>query len=92
MTSRHNTKKLTNEISTNERTKILDSIKEFYKIQAENYEKQERRSKALQTYEKMMTMDYSELEKKQIQYKLLDLYKKLGMIKEYMLIEKKLKE
>ncbi len=85
-------KTIVSEVSLTERAKIVNSIRDFYKIQAENYEKQGRRNKALQTYERMLTMNYSELEKKEINKKLLGLYKSLGLIKEYIVLEKKLKE
>jgi hypothetical protein len=70
----------------------VNSTRDFYKIQAERYEKEGRRNKALQTYERMLTMNYAELEKKEINKKLLSLYKSLGLINQYMALEKKLKE
>jgi tetratricopeptide (TPR) repeat protein len=85
-------KKIVAEVNLAERAKIVNSIRDFYKIQAENYEKQGRRNKALQTYERMLTMNYSELEKNGINKKLLILYRELGLIKEYLALEKKIKE
>lgn len=85
-------KKVVSEVSLTERAKIVNSIRDFYKAQAEKYEKEGRRNKALQTYERMLTMNYSEIEKKEINKKLLNLYKSLGFINQYMVLEKKLKE
>jgi tetratricopeptide (TPR) repeat protein len=83
-------KKVVGEVSVAERAKIVNTIRAFYKTQAETYEKEGRRNKALQTYERMLTMNYSEIEKTEIDKKLLGLYKNLGMINQYMALEKKL--
>lgn len=80
------------EVTLAERAKIVNTIRAFYKSQAEKYEKEGRRNKALQTYERMLNMNYSETEKKEIEVRVLGLYKTLGMIKEYMALEKRLKE
>lgn len=73
-----------------ERGKISIVIKEFYKNQAETYEREKRRNKAVQTYEKMITMNYSDFEKKEINQKLLKLYNELGMVGQFMVLNKKL--
>lgn len=78
------------EVKASEKLKIMLSIKEFYKNQAQNYEKEKRRQKALKTYEKLLTMNLLDTEKNEINKKLLELYKELGMITEYMNMEKKL--
>ncbi len=83
-------KRVVGEVSVAERAKIVNTIRDFYKSQAETYEKEGRRNKALQTYEKMLTMNYSEIEKANIDKKLLGLYKNLGMINQFMALEKKL--
>jgi len=82
-------KKAISESSIIERGKITLAIKEFYKQQAEMYEKDKRKNKAIQTYEKMLTMNYSEMDKKEINKKLIQLYKDLGMIDKFMVLEKK---
>jgi tetratricopeptide (TPR) repeat protein len=83
-------KKALSEASVMERGKISISIKEFYKSQAQLYEKEKRRTKAVQTYEKMLAMNYSDLEKKDISQKLLTLYKELGQVDQYMVLNKRI--
>jgi tetratricopeptide (TPR) repeat protein len=83
-------KKAVSEANIPERSKITLSIKEFYKNQAQLYEKEKRRQKAVQTYEKMLTMSYLDFEKEEINKKLLQLYKELGMVEQYMVLNKKL--
>ncbi len=73
-----------------ERAEIMISIKEFYKNQAEIYEKEKRRNRAVKIYEKLLTLNISDAEKDDINKKLLGLYKELGMIKEYMCMKEKL--
>jgi tetratricopeptide (TPR) repeat protein len=83
-------KKAVNESTIAEKAKITNSIREFYKNQAENYEKERRRNNAVKTYEKMLAMNYPDAEKKEINKKLAELYKNLGMIDKYMVMQKKL--
>jgi tetratricopeptide (TPR) repeat protein len=83
-------KKAVNEGTMAEKAKITSSIRDFYKNQAETYEKEKRRNNAVKTYEKMLAMGYSDAEKKEINKKLVDLYKNLGMIDKYMAMQKKL--
>ena len=83
-------KRAISEASVMEKGKISIAIKEFYKTQAQIYEKEKRRQKAIQTYEKMLTMNYLDFEKKEINQKLLTLYKELGMMDQYMVLNKKL--
>lgn len=82
-------KKALSEASVMERGKISIAIKEFYKNQAQLYEREKRRNKAVQTYEKMLSMNYSDFEKKDINQKLLTLYKELGMVDQYMVLNKR---
>jgi tetratricopeptide (TPR) repeat protein len=83
-------KKIISVIKATERPKIMISIKEFYKNQAKNYEKEKRRSLAVKTYEKLLTLNISENEKSEINQRLLGLYKELGMVGQYMAMSKKL--
>lgn len=76
------------EISPNERPKLDLEIREFYKNQADIYEKEKRRSFAVKTYEKLLTMKLSETEKSEINRKLSNLYRELGMVGEYMKLKK----
>lgn len=83
-------KKIITVIKATERPKIMISIKEFYKNQAQIYEKEKRRSFAVKTYEKLLTLNISDAEKGEINKKLLGLYKELGMIGQYMVMQKRL--
>ncbi|MDD5012514.1 MAG: hypothetical protein PHQ66_02625 [Candidatus Nanoarchaeia archaeon] len=83
-------KKIITVVKATERPKIMLSIKEFYKNQAANYEKEKRRSFAVKTYEKLLTLNISDAEKDEINKKLLGLYKELGMIGQYMALQKRL--
>lgn len=71
------------EASTFEKNDILFSIKQFYKKQAETYEKNLKRNNALKMYEKLYTLSSTESEKAQLKAKLLELYEKLGKFREY---------
>lgn len=66
-----------------DKTKITESIVGFYKTQGETYEKEKRRSKAIEVYEKLLTMKISDAEKSWAKNKLLELYKGVGMIDKY---------
>jgi tetratricopeptide (TPR) repeat protein len=83
-------KNLSGEAKLGERAKINSSMKDFYLKQAESYEKEKRRARAIQTYQKILTMNLLETEKNDINKKLLTLYKETGMIKEFMEMKKKL--
>ena len=85
------TKRTLSEVKASERPKIMISIKDFYKTQAQTYEKEKRRNKAVKTYEKIVTMDISDSEKTEINKKLLELYKELGMIEPYMKLKSQIK-
>ncbi len=73
-----------------ERRKIMTSMTEFYKKQAEIYEKERRRNRAVKAYEKLLAMNISESEKSEINLKLMNLYRELGMVDEYMKMKNKL--
>jgi tetratricopeptide (TPR) repeat protein len=83
-------RKIISEVKATERAKIMISIKEFYKTQAQEYEKEKRRNRAVKTYEKLLTLNISNAEKNEINKKLSALYRELGMVREYMNIEEKL--
>lgn len=78
------------ELKEMDRRKMINLIIEFYKKQAQVYEKEKRRSMALRTYEKLLTMNLSDIEKSEINKKLLELYNNLGMIEQYMILKKRL--
>jgi tetratricopeptide (TPR) repeat protein len=83
-------KKANSEATAIEKTKITNSIRDFYKNQAQIYETERRRDRAVKTYEKMLTLNYSDAEKKEINQKLSVLYKSLGRVEQYMAIQKKI--
>ncbi|MDE1849028.1 MAG: hypothetical protein KGH55_03275 [Nanoarchaeota archaeon] len=75
-----------------ERGGIIRSVREFYKRQAQAYEKERRKSKAVEIYEKIITLkDVSEEEKEEINRKLVVLYKDLGMVGKYLGLKEKIK-
>lgn len=83
--------RITSEMKPMERTKIADSIRNFYKTQAQIYEKTKRRSKAVEIYEKMLAMkELPESERAGIKNKLSQLYKELGMVEKYLQTREKL--
>lgn len=61
---------------------IWFAIKNFYKTQAETYEKELRRNSASKIYEKLLEMNLTSVERDQIKERLFILYEKLGKFKE----------
>ncbi len=81
-------KKVLIKASSKQRDDIKNSLKLFYKNQAETYEKERRSSHAIKVYEKMLTLtNLTEPEKTAINDKLMKLYENLGRIKEYFTIK-----
>jgi len=78
------------EANQTEKQDIYFAVKDFYKRQAEVYERELKRKNALRIYEKLLEMNISDLEKKEIKERLLGLYEKLGMLKEYYALKKAL--
>ena len=78
------TKKSLQEATSQERTEILRTLKEFYKQEAERGIKENKRSSAVKVYEKMLEMNSVPIaEKAEIKEKLLKLYLTLGMMNQY---------
>lgn len=77
-------KKAISHASAKERIEIPDQIKNFYKRQAELYEKEARRGNAVKIYERMLELGLTNEEREEIKKKLLSLYDKLGKVREYM--------
>ncbi len=75
-------KKAMNEANTIEKQDIYFAIKNFYKRQAEVYEKELRRNHAVRIYEKLLETNITESERQEIKEKLLVLYEKLGRFDE----------
>ena len=61
---------------------IYEEIKNFYKTQAEIYEKGSKRNHSVKIYEKILDMKISDDERKEIKEKLLNLYEGLGKFRE----------
>jgi tetratricopeptide (TPR) repeat protein len=61
---------------------IYEDIKNFYKKQAEVYEKESKRNHAIKVYEKLLGMKITDAERNEAKAKLLGLYEKLGKFKE----------
>lgn len=81
--------RITGEVKELGRRKIMNLIIDFYKKQAQIYEKEKRRNKAMKTYEKILSMNIISSEKEEIQKKLSELYRELGMVGEYMKLQSK---
>ena len=71
-------KKAMSQANSTEKNDIYFTIKDFYKRQAEAYEKNLKRTHAAKIYEKLLEMRISDLERKEIKEKLLEIYDKLG--------------
>lgn len=81
-------KKAMREANASQKAEIYFAVKDFYKRQAEIYEKEMKRNHASKIYERLLQMNMGDLEKQEIKEKLLDLYDKLGRFKEYNLLKK----
>ena len=67
-----------------DKAKITSTIIGFYVTQAQIYEKEKRRSKAVEIYEKLLTMKIPDSDRTEIKNRLLKLYYALGMVDKYM--------
>ena len=83
-------KKALSQANAIEKKDIYLIIKDFYKKQAEIYEKEMKRNNALRIYERLLEMNITDLEKQEIKRKILGLYEKLGKLKEYFILKKSL--
>lgn len=80
-------RKAMSEANSTQRNEIYTAVKNFYKSQAEVYERNLKRNRATKIYEKLLEMRISDLEKKEIKEKLLELYKKLGRFEKFDLLK-----
>ena len=76
-------KKALNEANSVERNDINFAIKDFYKRQAEEYEREFKRNHAAKIYEKLLEMNITDEERREIKEKLMELYEKLGRLNEF---------
>jgi len=81
-------KKAMAQANSTEKDEIYLTVKDFYKQQAETYEKNLKRASSARVYEKLLEMRISDLERKEIKEKLLDIYDKLGKRKEHLVLKK----
>ncbi len=81
-------KKALHNANESEKGPLYSQIKEFYKKQAQAYEKDHKRAHAVKFYEKLLTMTLFDEEKQEIKNRLLDLYQKLGQFSDYHMLKK----
>ena len=81
-------KKAMSQANSAEKSEIYFTIKDFYKKEAESYERNLKRVHAARVYEKLLEMKISDLERKEIKEKLMDIYDRLGKTKEYLVLKK----
>ena len=81
-------RKALNEANSVEREEINFAVKDFYKTQAEEYEKVLKRNSAAKIYEKLLEMSITDQERGEIKERLMGLYEKLGRLKEFYTMKK----
>ena len=87
------TNKIIADIKPMEKTNTLNIIKDFYKTQAMIFEKEKRKSKAVEVYEKMITLKtLSDAEKTDVNNKLLRLYNHLGLVAKFLSLKGKIED
>jgi len=77
------------EVPIVKKSEIYEDIKRFYLLQAETYEKENKRNHAVKFYEKVLSLKISEQEKSEIKGKLLALYDQLGKFREHSVLSGK---
>jgi tetratricopeptide (TPR) repeat protein len=77
------------EVTIVRKADIYEDIKSFYKKQAEEYEKENKRNHAIKVYEKFISMKISESERDEAKKKLLGLYEQLGKFRESSALERR---
>jgi tetratricopeptide (TPR) repeat protein len=70
------------EVTIVRKADIYEDIKNFYKKQAEIFEKEAKRNHAIKVYEKLLSMKITEQERNEVKGKLLSLYDQLGKFRE----------
>jgi tetratricopeptide (TPR) repeat protein len=64
------------------KTEIYEDMKNFYKKQADVYEKESKRNHAIKVYEKLLAMKITDSERNEAKARLLGLYEQLGKFRE----------
>ena len=77
------------EVTIVKKADIYEDIKKFYRNEAGNYEKENKRNHAIKVYEKLLSMKISENERNEVKSKLLGLYDQLGKFREYSALDRK---
>jgi len=70
------------EVTIVKKADIYEDIKNFYKKEAKEYEKENKRNHAIKVYEKLLSMKITEQERNEVKGKLLNLYDQLGKFRE----------
>lgn len=76
-------KKAMGEGNVAQKAEVFVQIKEFYKRQAQVYEKANKKGNAIKIYEKILQLNITDAERKEIKEKLMKLYESLGKVREY---------
>lgn len=80
-------KRAFSEATIEQKKKIVEEIRAFYKKTAKEFEKELKRNQASKVYEKLLKMNVSDEEKQEIKEKLKELYGRLGKVREIKLLE-----
>ena len=82
-------RKAMDEVTIIKKADIYEDIKNFYKKQAEVFEKESKRNHSIKVYEKLLSMKISDAERDDAKAKLLNLYEKLGKFRESSALERR---
>jgi tetratricopeptide (TPR) repeat protein len=77
------------EVTIVKKADIYGDIKDFYKKQAEVFEKESKRNHAIKVYEKLLSLKISDIERNEAKAKLLGLYEQLGKFRESSALERR---
>jgi hypothetical protein len=77
------------EVTIVRKADIYEDIKKFYKQQAEEHEKENKRNHAIKFYEKLLSMKITDSERNEVKGKLLGLYDQLGKFKEHSALDRR---
>lgn len=74
-----------------EKNRVIEAVKEYYKNQARLYQAKDKRRNAMEVYEKLLRDFQLNIdEKRNVNSELLEIYNRLGKVKDYMSLKKKL--
>lgn len=75
-------RRVMDEVTIVKKADIYEDIKNFYKKQAEIFEKESKRNHSIKVYEKLLSMKITDVERNEVKGKLLNLYEQLGKFRE----------